>query len=247
MQIDPATLDSTTLGIYRAYACALVQFFLSEPGGTRKTLQLLEVAPTAPPDAVDWMSRNFPAIGKGGVNLAKWWSLSLAKLSASDRYTAWSGTETNSALEKILVLHLNVGEEKKTFTLDDYAEFNKLPARKQALELMQTNLLRLSLHAHPLFRPVVAGYQDVIVRLQGGRYRGIDAKLSELTELRGQISQRLQEVGDYLTWFEASQVPVSGPGEFDSYLNLMQSFRLPRPPSREPIGRYLDAMENEMK
>ncbi len=247
LKIDPATLDATTLGIYRAYACGLVQYFLGEPNGPRRVLQLLKTLPTDPAGAIAVMEKAYPAIGGDPRNLAKWWSLSLAKLSAADRYAAWSGADTNSALDKALRLNLTVSGEKKSFTLEEFADFAKVPGRADALALIQNELLRLSVHAHPLYRPVIAGYQEAVLRLQNGKERGLSEKLDQLAELRVQLTQRLQDIGDYLTWFEGSQVTVSGPSEFDSYFRLMESFRAPRPPSREPIGRYLDAMEAELK
>lgn len=247
LKIDPARLNTTSLGIYRAYACSLVNFFQSEPNGNKKIIQFLEQAPADPASAVAWLGKAFPNFGANGKNLAKWWTLSLAKLSASDRYTAWSANETNLALEKLLVVNLTVGEEKKTFSLNQFPDFMKLPGRESALSAMQTDLIRLTIHAHPLYRPIMLGYQDILDRLQRDKLKNIDKKLTEMETLRSQISLRLQDVGDYLTWFEATGIQSQDEGEFDGYFRLMQSFQAPRPSSKEPIGRYLDAMEAELK
>jgi len=247
MKVDPAALDATSLGIYRAYACSLVNYFQGEPGGSKKLTAYLQKGPADPAGSIEWLAKAFPNMGEGGKNLAKWWSLSLAKLSASDRYTAWTGIETNAALEKILAFNLTVGEETQPFTLEEFREFAKLPGREAALATMQSDLIRLSIHAHPLFRPLIAGYEEILNRLQREKLKNLEGKLDELATLRSDLNHRLADVSDYLTWFEATQTSSQGSGEFDSYFRLLQSFKQPRPPSREPIGRYLDAMEAEMK
>ncbi|MEO7933959.1 MAG: hypothetical protein ABIT76_12460 [Chthoniobacterales bacterium] len=247
MKVDPAKLDTTSLGIYRAYACSLLNYFLDEPGGNKKLTEFLQKAPTDSSGAIDWLAKAFPNMGAGGKNLPKWWSLSLAKLSSSDRYMAWSGQATNDALEKMLVVNFSQNGEAKKFTLDEYQDFLKLPESRPALAMLGNDLARLSIHAHPLFRPVVSGYQDVLDRMQRGKLKNLAGKLDELQQLRAQLHQRLQDVSDYLTWFEATQAAQQGPGEFDGYFRLMQTLHAARPPSREPIGRYLDAMEAELK
>ncbi len=247
MKVDPSKLDATSLGIYRAYACSLVNYFLSEPGGNKKLTNFLQKAPAETNGAIDWLTKAFPGMGADGKNLAKWWSISLAKLSSSDRYMAWSGPATNDALEKLLVISLTQAGETKKFTLDQFQDFIKIPESRQALTMMGNDLTRLSIHAHPLFRPVLNGYLDILDRMQRGKLKNLEGKLDELQQLRAQLNQRLQDVGDYLTWFEATQAAKQGPGEFDGYFRLMQSLQAARPPSREPIGRYLDAMEAELK
>ena len=247
LKLDPAKLDATSSGIYRAYACALVAFFQAEPSGSNKLNEYLQKTPTDPEGSIAWLAKAFPSLGDNGKNLAKWWSLSLAKLSASDRYASWSGEETNKALEKLLTLTVSDKDGKKSFELDRYQEFLKHPGFPAALATFQTDLQRLTIHAHPLFRPVVYGYQEIADRLQRGKLRNLDGKIDELKTVRIELNQRLRDVSDYLTWFEATQAAPRGPGEFDSYFRLMQSFNAPRPPSKDPIGRYLDAMEAEMK
>lgn len=247
LKLDPAKMDATSMGIYRAYACALVAFFQGEPNGNKKLTEFLQKAPNDPTGSLAWLAKAFPSLGDNGKNLAKWWSLSLAKLSASDRYASWSGEETNKALEKLLTLTVSDKDGKKTFELDRYQDFVKHPGFPTALATLQSDLQRLTIHAHPLFRPVVYGYQEIADRLQRGKLRNLDAKIDELKTLRAELDQRLRDVSDYLTWFEATQSGQRGPSEFDSYFRLMQSFNAPRPPSKEPIGRYLDAMEAEMK
>ena len=247
LKVVPGKLDAAALGIYRAYACSLIAFFTDQPNGKKKLAEFLERGPSEPMAALDWLAKAFPNMGEKGKNLAKWWSLSLAKLSASDRYLSWSGPDTNKALEAALELKISEGTERKTFQLEQYQEFIKSPGFPAAVATLKSDLVRLTIHAHPLYRPLLAGYQDVAERLQRGRVRNLDAKLGELQTLRADLNQRLQDVSDYLTWFEATQAAKSGPGEFDSYFRLMESFRQPRPPSREPIGRYMDAMEAEMR
>jgi hypothetical protein len=247
LKIEPAKLDVTSLGIYRAYACALVHFFLSEPSGNRKLMEYLSKAPTESAASIDWLAKAFPQMGEGGKNLSKWWSLSLAKLSAADRYAAWSGSATNGAIERMLVLNVMDKEEKKSFAIEEFPEFMKLPGRETALTRLQSDLMRLTIHAHPLFRPLISGYQEAVERLQRGKLKDLEGKLAELQTLRGELNERLQNVSDYLTWFEATNAPQQGRGEFEGYFRLMETLRQPRPTSREPIGRYLDSMEAEMR
>lgn len=246
IRIKPERLDSTGRAIYRAYAGALVSFFQSEPAGKAGLRRLLNEIPADPAQAIAWLAARYPSLGAEARELPKWWSLSLAKISASDRYTLRTGRETEEALASLLVVSLQQDGQTVDYTLERFEEFYKAPGLVSALNLLKADLTRLSVQAHPLYRPILAGYDEIISALQKRRVRGLAEKLAGIEALRIEIAERLDEVETYLTWFEGTQVQRST-SEFEGYFELMRKHQAPRQPSREPIGRYLDAIEIEFK
>ena len=246
MRIKPERLDSTGLDIYRAHACALVNFLQAETPGKSGLRRLLNNIPSDPGQSIAWLAANYRSLGPEARDLPKWWSLSLAKISAADRYTSRTGRDTEEALASLLVVSLEQDGQTIDYTLERFEEFNKAPGLEKALNLLRADLIRLSVQAHPMYRPILADYEEILASLQKRKLRGLAEKLAGLEALRMDISERLNEVETYLTWFEGTQMQ-SSTSEFEGYFELMRKYQSPRAPSQEPIGRYLDSLEVEFK
>lgn len=108
-------------------------------------------------------------------------------------------------------------------------------------------LIRLSVRATPLFRPVLNEYREIVRSLERGKTRNVAQKLIDLAELRAQILRRVDEVADYLNWMEVTQLPAQS-HEFDSYMRLSSQFDNPAAKRHtDPVGKYLDAVEYEIQ
>ena len=84
--------------LHDAYAMALLQLLLDAPGGRRQLAQFIADLPAAPNDALADLRAHFPETL--GRSPGKWWALSVARLSASDRYETLSATETAARLDR---------------------------------------------------------------------------------------------------------------------------------------------------
>ena len=83
-----AQLDAPSRQLHEAYARALVQLLLDVPGGRSKVAQFITDLPDSPNDAVADLRAHFPETL--GCAPGKWWALSVAQLSAMDRYETLS-------------------------------------------------------------------------------------------------------------------------------------------------------------
>lgn len=246
---DPSKMADAELGLFRAYSCALVNLLQNLSGGKRALLAFLKKCPADRSDQVKLLFLTFPQINTTTSSLEKWWTLSLAKLSAADRYTAFSAPETDRLLSKALTVVLTDPStgERQEYTLEQFPEFVKSKLRKQAMKNVNWELIRLSVRANPLFRPVLTAYREIVRSLERGKTRHAEERLAELTELRQQILRRVDEVADYLNWLEVTQTPATS-HDFDSYMRLSGQFENPVAKRHtDPVGKYLDAVEYELQ
>lgn len=108
-------------------------------------------------------------------------------------------------------------------------------------------LIRLSVRANPLFRPILNEYREIVRRFERGKTRHAEEKLADLAELRAKILRRVDEVADYLNWMEVTQLPGQS-REFEGYIRLSSQFENPATKHHtDPIGKYLDAVEYELQ
>ena len=63
----------------------------------------------------------------------------------------------------------------------------------------------LGVRANPMSRPVVQEYQNIAFRLARGKTSGIAARLKRVKNARELLVGRVQEIDDYMNWFEATQ------------------------------------------
>ena len=85
-------LEPPSRKLHDAYSMALVRLLLDAPDGRRKLLKFITDLPDAPNDPVADLRAHFPNVL--GRSATKWWSLSVARLSATDRYQILSAAET---------------------------------------------------------------------------------------------------------------------------------------------------------
>ena len=125
-------LDAPSRQLHDAYAMALLQLLLDVPGGRRQLAQFIADLPAAPNDALADLRVHFPETL--GRSPGKWWALTVARLSASDRYETLSATETAARLDLVLRFSIPVRDgTARGYSLVDYETFRKLPAYRAVL------------------------------------------------------------------------------------------------------------------
>ena len=240
-------MDSTSLAYYRACSVALVQLLVDLQNGHANLCEYLCDA-TRDNSRIEDLKKHFPSLASSGQSLEKWWALSLARLSASERYLGLSLQETDQRITALLTLQVPAkkGGESKKFTLDQFKDFIKTKESRIALEQMSEGFLALQPLASPQLRPVVLEYQKVSRELSRGNTRGVAEQIASVASSRSMILKRMSDIEDYMNWFEATQVTARSTS-FDAYLKTASELSAPAPRRQDPISRYLDNIELEFQ
>jgi len=241
-------LDAPSRQLHDAYSMALLQLLLDAPRGERKLTQFIADLPDAPNDAMANLEAHFPETL--GRSPGKWWVLSVAHLSASDRHEILTAGETASRLDRILRFSIPAPDgTKKDYSLGDYESFRKLSAHRAVLRKVSQQLLLLSARAHPAYRSIVQEVyelSDLIAqgKLARAQLNKMPGRLARVASYRRVIERQQNEVDDYLNWYEATQTKTMS-GAFSQLLEAAKSADEPQPRRRDPISVYLDSIEVE--
>ena len=95
-------------------------------------------------------------------------------------------------------------------------------------------------------RPLVQEYYDISALLAVGKRRGLRARLDRLKATRSALAVRMNEVDDYMNWFEATQQKTKS-GAFIDYLRTAGQSGEPEARRHDPISVYLDALEQQLQ
>lgn len=129
--------------------------------------------------------------------------------------------------------------------VEDYKHLLKHPDRAAILEHNIVSLRALENRVSVLMRPVVIGYLDVMLAIQGGKSgEEIDKRLGLLRSGAFSAAQKTKTVRDYLDFYEANETEKLS-GKFEDFLNLPSIIQQELPPREDPIARYLDAIDKE--
>lgn len=108
-------------------------------------------------------------------------------------------------------------------------------------------LTKLSIRAHPLYRPLIADYLAVIKDLETAKHlKDLPERLRKTDATAASLRAELSRIEDYLDWFEATQQEEQG-DEFRDYLRAEDELKRPPPPRNDPISRYLDEVAREFE
>ncbi len=241
-------LGETAQAMDDACAMALVQLLIEQPGGQNSLVRLLRQWPEQHDDPIGALTRTFPSLGEGSAAVQKWWTLNLARLAASDRYKGLAMEDTDRALSALLDVTLATGKAgtKRTFHIGEFDTFLKIKGARAALASRHAEVLALGARANAIFRPVVAGYEEILALLMKGRTRGVRERMVRVEIYREAVLHRMGEIADYLNWYEATQMGVQSDA-FEGYMRTARE--LDRDPGTTEAGaaikRYLDEMEKE--
>ena len=93
-------------------------------------------------------------------------------------------------------------------------------------------------------RPVIADYDEIFSLLARGKTRRLTERLAGIEEYRGIVLHRMDQIADYLNWYEATQLGMRS-NAFDSYLKAANEVTREEAHRNGPIARYLDSLEKE--
>lgn len=244
------SMDTTSRTIYAACSSSLVDLLVGLPNGTASLASMVHGIPSSDGDSTNLLLKYFPGLGGDEVALEKWWTLGIARSSAADRHVALSVSETDARISKLLTFQVVTDEKKGTktaFTLAEYEKFIKLRTARAALFVEGNTIAALLPQAHPLLRPVLINYQKIVGDLSRGNTRRTEASLRDMDNYRAMIVERMDKIGDYLNWFEATQMPERS-GAFDSYLKAAAAADSAQPPKRnDAISQYVDQVAREVE
>jgi hypothetical protein len=258
---NPANLDDTpSRRLYSACSMSLVKLLLSLPDGPPRMQEFIRhwPGPNADPEAE--LIKAFPGLNSdalgggespaslGSQSLEKWWTLGLASLSAADRYQGLSLAETSRQLDDSLKFDVAMDKagKKQSFTLADYPAFRKAPGAAAALDSLSVRLLGLEAQGNPLMRQVIAAYQDLVVQLSHHQGHHLQSRLAALADYRTRLASHMDQIADYLNWYEATQ-RTQASGSFDEYIHTADQLdKDPGPTRTDPISKYMDSVEQEL-
>ena len=251
---NPATMDSTSRAVYRAYSYNLVSLLLQDvEGGRAGMLSFIYDLPKLPADearSAGVLAQHFSQLAASPDGLEKWWTLGLARLASADQFHPYSVKETEEHLVPLLSFQSLPDPKKptaptKTYTLDDFEEFSGHRRNRGLLEGTRRGLVELTGRANPLSRPIILGYQEVVQTLAQEHTKGVAARLQALADERKRVLKVRDGIADYLNWYEATQVPEQS-GDFESYFQAAKQLEQPQTVHRpDAISAYLDGLEME--
>lgn len=241
-------MNPVSLKLYQACSMSLFQLLADLPEGRAGLAAYLRDLPLGEPSASTTLMKHFPALGGSEQNLEKWWALSMARFSASDRYKGLLPEETERRLVELLNFTIPSGKkgEVKNFAIEDFKEFVKLPEAPPVLANAGMKLQDLAAQASPLFRPVVGEYHAIVTELQRGKIKRTTERLKTVAKYREMVLLRMDQIADYLNWFEATQM-VNRSNSFDDYMRTAREISSEPPKRDDPISRYLDRVELELQ
>ena len=201
----PELLDSPSREVYRSYSYALVSLVKNGPEFAKFIADL----PEAPADTLSDLIVHFKELGGSTENAERIWNADIAQLAISNGYESLTVAETERRLEASLHFQFPKSKQPDRFwKLEDYREFIRLPDRAPVLNELGENLMVLGVRANPVCRPIVIEYQQIASTLARGKTGGIGRRLTRLSKARETLTARVQEIEDYINWFEATQSSV---------------------------------------
>jgi hypothetical protein len=234
-------LDASSRSLYRAYALALLELLVDGTNGPKQLARYIDNLSRASNDPLADLKENLPAVT--GTDIEKSWQSNVSKLSRSQKYELLTFAETERRLVEVLALKINATNSRR---LQDFLVGKISPAERIFLIRTAEELLLLAASANPAMRPIVTEYQDIAQRIAAGKRHGLRERLARLNARRARLVARMNDVDDYMNWFEATQSKTKS-GVFADYLKTVDEQREAQLRRRDPLSVYLDAVELQMQ
>jgi hypothetical protein len=241
LQQRPALLDSGGRILYRAYSSVLVQLLAEGLDGRARLSRYIENLSNASNDPLADLKAQFPILA-GGPEKA--WRSTVTRLSAAQSYELLTLAESERRLDELL--RVKAPETGKSADLSDFARQKPSVAEKAALSQLSKALLLFVGQANPILRPVAREYQQIATLLARGKRGGVAKRLARLQITREKLRARMNDIDDYMNWFEATQME-SGSGNFTDYIKAADQSQLPTPRRRDPLSVYLDSLADQFE
>ena len=242
LQLRPSLLDSPSRNIYRAYATALVAMLVAAPEDRMRLARFVAHLPQSSNDFFADLQAHFPMLGDNPEAADKRWRKAVAEF-LSARFQILNCAETERQLARILRLTVWAGGQPVTeYSLEEFPRFIKLPKSPEILKGLTRDLLTLAANANPLYGPVIFEYQKIVAQLTRRKTWHAAQRLAAARAMREEISRTMEDIEDYMNWFEATQARTAS-GVFRNYFKAAELSLQPKPRRRDPISVYLDALE----
>ncbi|PTX93133.1 hypothetical protein DB345_16015 [Spartobacteria bacterium LR76] len=239
----PTMYDGTSRAIYRAQAVGLLRAIMAFQGAQASLCDYLSKLPEKNAADAKELIKSFPAIEQDPSLLAKAWVLSIADVSAANRLDPMTIDETRKQLALILDLSAPPNpkkpDEKPVRGPMAFPEIARTPEGRYVIDQKKDDLLRLEVRSHPLLRPMVAEYRLIATQLVAKPKRNVRDRLEKNQELLDAVSQRANEVEDYLNWYEAAKLETPS-GHFN---NVTDEPTFQKTRRSDAISRRLDDLE----
>lgn len=136
--------------------------------------------------------------------------------------------------------------EYMIYNLKDYRKFLTQDSVEIGLKITETNLLKLSYRAFPIYKPIIQEYQKIIINIGAGDLKNVDKKIEELESIRSSIVESVNDAKDYLNWFEATRIDKRS-NNFSNYQQIYNELKRPLPSRKDELSEYLDDLDKEFK
>jgi hypothetical protein len=93
-----------------------------------------------------------------------------------------------------------------------------------------------------MMRPIVREYQLIAALGTKRSTRGLSRRLARVNETRSKLVARMDEIEDYMNWFEATQLEKIS-GVFADYLKTVGETSSEKVRRRDALSVYLDALD----
>jgi len=237
----PELLDSAGRLLYRAYSFALVQLLIGGADGGARLSRYIDNLSIASNDRLNDLKAQFPVLANQPENI---WRSAVARLSDTENYRFLTFAESERHLDELLNVKLP-GTSKLT-ELSSFLRQKSSATEKGALKQASQDLLLFIGRANPVLRPVVREYQQIAMLLARGKRRGVAKRLARLQATRENLAARMNDIDDYMNWFEATQMG-SGSGNFTDYLKAADQSLRSAPRRRDPLSVYLDSLADQFE
>jgi hypothetical protein len=240
----PTNLDSPGRWLYRGYALALLQFIIDQPGGRLQLAGHIANLSRASNDPLADLRARFPALNSSDFEAV--WKAHVRRFAGADnRFQLLTFTETDRRLDELLRVRVpegaRSGEQKQW---PDLVPAKPSPAQARVLQAVSQNLTLLAASANPVMRPIVLEYQDIAQLLARGKRARLAERLTRINATRKKLVARMNDIDDYLNWFEATQLN-SNSGVFADYFKAAGESAEPK--RRDALSVYLDAIEQQIQ
>lgn len=238
----PELLDDAGRTLYRAYSFALVNLLRRSSDGACRLTQFISDLPVASNDSIAELRNHFPGLFGSDGQAAKTWEQQIAHFSSEKPYELMGPAETERALVAFLRIPISEGGVEKSYEIEQFPVYLKSKSVKHVLEALAHRLAALGTRSNPLYAPVIAEYAEITARILRGRTLGVGQRLERLRNFRADLIAKINQIDDYLNWFEATNLPRLS-GEFGEYMRAADRASQPNRTRRDPISVYLTSIE----
>lgn len=242
----PTLLDSPSRALHRACASALLRMLLEHDNGRAQLARYVADLPRSSTDVLADFQSHFPWLGSGLGAMEKTWRENIPRIASERRFALLTFSATSEQLDECLLTKVAQDRDKKnSLTLDETVQTSRPNIDTVSAKKLGERLMLLTTRAHPLLRPIVVDYQLAAESVARKKRQGLAKRLANSRALREKIAARMNEVDDFMNWFEATQAKAAS-GAFRNYLHASaNNDAIPR--RRDALSVYLDALETQLQ